>query len=124
MSFRMDVVEISPLVPASYKVMDLEMLWSRQQAKLNRLLFLRFMLHQQALPTTIGTRPATLPQNQQPALSLAPSSCKVRHCLFQGEILGSTSNVIANKGFNLKFFSSLYFILFAFMFYPLHLNAF
>ncbi|PNI69966.1 TCF4 isoform 83, partial [Pan troglodytes] len=37
----------------------------------------RSMLHQQALPTTIGTRQAILPPNQQPALSLAPSSCKM-----------------------------------------------
>ncbi|KAB1256374.1 Transcription factor 4, partial [Camelus dromedarius] len=55
---------------------DLEMLGSRQQARLNGLSFSRSMLHQQALPTTTGTRRATLPRNQQPALSPAPSSCK------------------------------------------------
>ena len=95
--FRMDVVEIVPFVPASCKVIDLEILWCRQQAKLNGLSFPRFMLHQPALPTTIGTRQATLPRNQQPALSLAPSSCKVRHCLFQGDIQRSFMSYMGQK---------------------------
>ncbi|NWQ98352.1 ITF2 factor, partial [Burhinus bistriatus] len=45
-----------------------------------------FMPRQQALPTTIGIHQVIHPQNQQPALFLAPSSCKVRSC-FQKEIL-------------------------------------
>lgn len=34
-------------------------------------------LLQPALPTTTGTHQAILPPSQQPALSLAPSSCKM-----------------------------------------------
>ena len=93
----MHVLEIVPFVPTSCQVIDLEMLGCVQQAKLNGLSFPRFMLHQPALPTTIGTRQATLPRNQQPALSLAPSSCKVRHCLFQGEIHGSFMSYTGQK---------------------------
>lgn len=37
------------------------------------------MPRQQALPTTIGIHRVIHPQNQQPALFPAPSSCKVRH---------------------------------------------
>lgn len=54
--------------------------WRFRQRKFEKSLqvcHLQFMLHQPALPTTIGTRQATLPRNQQPALSLAPSSCKM-----------------------------------------------
>uniref|UniRef100_A0A5F9D378 Transcription factor 4 n=1 Tax=Oryctolagus cuniculus TaxID=9986 RepID=A0A5F9D378_RABIT len=53
--------------------------WRYRQRKFEKFLQvcrLQSTLRQQALPTTIGTRQATPPQNQQPALSLAPSSCK------------------------------------------------
>ncbi|XP_025053940.1 transcription factor 4 isoform X8 [Alligator sinensis] len=54
-------------------------LWKYKQRKLEKFLqvyHLQFMPRQQALPTTIGIHQVIHPQNQQPALFLAPSSCK------------------------------------------------
>jgi hypothetical protein len=71
-------IRILHFVPASYQIMDEEMLWIMLKANFMWLSFLRSTLLQPALPTTTGTRQAILPPSQQPALSLAPSSCKVR----------------------------------------------
>lgn len=71
-------IQILCFVPASHQVMDVEILGSMQIVELMWFSFPRSTLLQQALPTIIGTRQAILPPNQRPALSLAPSSCKVR----------------------------------------------
>lgn len=55
-------------------------LWKYKQRKFEKFLqvcHLQFMPRQQALPTTIGIHQVIHPQNQQPALFLAPSSCKM-----------------------------------------------
>lgn len=49
----------------------------RKSEKFLRVCRLQSTLLQPALPTTTGTRQAILPPSQQPALSLAPSSCKM-----------------------------------------------
>lgn len=54
--------------------------WRCRQRKSEKFLQvcpLQSTLLQQVLPTTIGTHQAILPPNQRPALSPAPSSCKM-----------------------------------------------
>lgn len=54
--------------------------WKYKQRKFGKFLQVcrpQFMPRQQALPTTIGIHQVIHPQNQQPALFLAPSSCKM-----------------------------------------------